>query len=134
MITQKTDEEWKKELTPEEYKVLRGGGTEAPGSGRYLHENRKGAYNCKACGNPLFVSDAKYDSSVSSLNGWPSFDKAIPGAIMFKDDISFGMDRTEVLCAVCHSHLGHVFEDNEASTGKHYCLNSVCLDLEEKDK
>ncbi len=127
----KTEEEWKKALSSEEYAVLREKGTEAPGSGKYLDERKKGIYNCRACGNPLFASDAKYDSSLSSLNGWPSFDQALPGAIIFETDNSFGMNRTEVLCAVCNSHLGHVFNDEEARTGKHYCMNSVCLNLKE---
>ncbi len=126
---EKSEEEWKKELTPEEYVVLRGKGTEIPGSGKYLHEKGEGTYACKACGNQLFASDAKFDSSISSLNGWPSFDEALPGAIKLEHDPSYGMNRTEVLCARCGSHLGHFFEDNEAKTGKHYCLNSVCLDL-----
>jgi peptide-methionine (R)-S-oxide reductase len=123
-----SEEEWKKKLTSEEYEALRGKGTERPGSGVYLHEKREGTYNCKACSNPLFASDAKYDSSVSSLNGWPSF----PGAVKFEHDAMYGMNRTEVLCARCGSHLGHVFDDEEAKTGKHYCMNSVCLDLEAK--
>lgn len=128
----KTEEEWKKELTPEEYAMLRSGGTEIPGSGKYLHETKKGIYRCRACGNELFPSDAKFDSSIPSLSGWPSFDQALPGAVKFEHDPSFGIERTEVLCARCGSHLGHVFEDEEARTGKHFCVNSVCLELEEK--
>ncbi len=128
----KTEEEWKKKLTPEQYHVLREKGTEAPDSGKYLHETRDGTYNCVACGNPLFPSDAKYESDIASLSGWPSFDQAIPGATRLEHDPSYGMERTEVLCARCGSHLGHVFDDSSAKTGKHYCLNSVCLDLEEK--
>lgn len=128
-----TEEEWKAKLTPEEYAVLRNKETERAGSSTYLHEKREGTYNCKACGNPLFASDAKYDSSVSSLNGWPSFDQALPGATRLEHDPSYGMERTEVLCANCGSHLGHIFDDAEAKTGKHYCMNSVCLDLAAKD-
>ena len=131
---QKTEEEWKKELTPEEYEVLRGKGTERPGSGKYLHEKSAGTYACKACGNQLFASDAKFDSSISSLNGWPSFDEALPGAVKLEHDPSYGMNRTEVVCAKCSSHLGHMFSDDEAKTGKHYCLNSVCLDLKSKEE
>lgn len=127
-----TEEEWKKKLTPEEYEVLRAKGTERYGSGKYLHEKSEGLYTCKACGNQLFASDAKFDSNISSLNGWPSFDDALPGAVRFEHDTSEGMNRTEVLCAKCGSHLGHMFDDAEAKTGKHYCLNSVCLDLQTK--
>ena len=119
------DDEFKKKLTPEQYKVLREGATEAPGTGKFLHEKRSGMYKCMACGNPLFKSDAKFDSGT----GWPSFDDAIPGAIEFKDDDSLGMHRREVLCANCKSHLGHIFDDGPTKTKKRYCINSVCLDL-----
>lgn len=125
------EEELKKKLTPEQYHVLREKGTEMPGTGKYLHEKRQGTYACVVCGNPLFPSDAKFDSSISSLNGWPSFDQALPGAVKFGHDASYGMERTEVLCAKCGSHLGHLFDDPEAKTGKHFCLNSICLDLKE---
>ena len=124
-----TEEELKNKLTPEQYHVLRENGTEPPGSGKYLHEKRQGTYTCVVCGNMLFPSDAKFDSNVPSLSGWPSFDQALPNAVKFEHDSSYGMERTEVLCAKCNSHLGHVFDDKEAKTGKHYCLNSVCLDL-----
>ncbi len=127
------DDELKKKLTPEQYHVAREKGTEAPFSGKYVHENAKGMYTCSVCGNPLFASDAKFDSSLPGLAGWPSFDQAIPGAIEFKDDDSFGMHRTEVVCTNCGSHLGHIFEDPEAKTGKHYCINSICLNLEKDD-
>ena len=128
-----SEEQWKAKLTPEEYKVLRGKGTEIPGTGKYLHETREGTYNCKACGNPLFPSNAKYTSTEPGLSGWPSFDQALPGAVKFEHDPSYGMERTEVLCAHCGSHLGHIFDDPEAKTGKHYCVNSVCLDLAAKE-
>jgi peptide-methionine (R)-S-oxide reductase len=125
----KTEEEWKKELTPEQYGVLRGGATEAPFKGKYVHEDKKGVYVCMACGNPLFSSDTKFDSK----SGWPSFDDALPGAVEFKEDTSHGMSRVEVVCVQCGSHLGHVFPDGpEDTTGKRYCINSVCLDLQEK--
>lgn len=127
-----TEEELKEKLDSEQYRVLREKGTEAPFSGKYLNEQRKGTYMCAACNNPLFPSTAKYKSSISGLAGWPSFDKALPGAIKFEKDLSYGMERTEVLCSNCDSHLGHVFDDVEAETGKHYCLNSVCLDLKEE--
>ena len=126
------EEELKKRLTPEEYAVLRQKGTEAPFSGKYFNETKEGTYVCKVCGNPLFPSTAKYHSTVTGLTGWPSFDEALPGAVKFEHDTSYGMNRTEVLCSRCGSHLGHVFDDPEAKTGKHYCTNSVCLDLEEK--
>ena len=123
-------DEFKKKLTPEQYRVLRERGTEAPGSGKYLHENKDGMYKCAACGNALFPSDAKFDSGT----GWPSFDEALPGAVEFRKDDSFGEQRTEIVCANCKSHLGHIFEDGPTKTGKRYCINSVCLDLEEENE
>ncbi len=119
---------WKEQLTPEQYAVLREKGTEAPFSGALLNESRSGTYNCVACGNPLFFSETKFDSGT----GWPSFDEALPGATKLIEDNSHGMHRTEVVCAHCGSHLGHMFDDGPTKTGKRYCLNSVCLDLEEK--
>lgn len=118
-----TEEEWKKKLTDEQYRVLREKGTEAPFSGKLLHADIHGFYNCAACGNPLFASDAKFDSGT----GWPSFDQALPGAVREVEDDSHGMRRTEVVCAKCGSHLGHVFNDGPTTTGKRYCTNSVCL-------
>jgi peptide-methionine (R)-S-oxide reductase len=125
---QKNEEEWKKKLTPEEYKVLREKGTEAPFSGALLNEKREGMYKCKACGNELFDSKTKFDSGT----GWPSFDEALPNAVKLLTDDSHDMSRTEVVCAKCGSHLGHIFDDGPTKTGKRYCLNSVCLDLEAK--
>ncbi len=122
------EEEIKKMLTPEEYHVLREKGTEAPFSGEFVHEKADGTYECRVCGNPLFSSDAKFDSGT----GWPSYDQALPGAIETHTDNSLGMARTEITCARCGSHLGHVFEDGPTKTGKRYCINSVCLNLEEK--
>ena len=124
----RNEEEIKEMLTPEEYHVLREKGTEVPFSGEFVHEKADGTYECKVCGNPLFSSDAKFDSGT----GWPSFDQALPGAIETHTDNSLGMARTEITCARCGSHLGHVFEDGPTKTGKRYCINSVCLDLEEK--
>ena len=120
------EEEFKKKLTPEQYEVLRKKGTEAPFSGVYVNEKRAGMYNCAACGNALFSSDTKFDSGT----GWPSFDTALPGAVEYVEDNSHGMHRTEVVCSRCKSHLGHVFDDGPTTTGKRYCLNSVCLDLQ----
>ncbi len=124
------EEEFKKKLTPEQYKVLREKGTEAPFSGKYVNEKKKGMYTCVACGNQLFSSDTKFDSGT----GWPSFDEALPGAVKFEKDEAYGMNRTEVLCAKCGSHLGHVFDDGPTKTGKRYCMNSICLGLEEEKK
>ena|SRR3989344_1258991 len=133
-----SEEEWKKTLTPEEYRILRERGTEAAFTGEYVHEKADGTYECKACGNPLFDSTAKFDSGT----GWPSFDQALPGAVEYHRESSHGMpalrslgeggERTEITCARCGSHLGHVFDDGPTKTGKRYCINSVCLDLEEK--
>ena len=124
----KTEAEWKAKLTAEQYKVLREKGTEAPGSGKYVHEEAEGMYKCVACENPLFSSDAKFESGT----GWPSFDQALPDAVKYEHDNKYGMERTEVLCAKCGSHLGHVFDDGPTdTTGKRYCMNSVCLELEE---
>lgn len=126
------EEELKKRLTPEEYAVLRAGGTEAPFSGKYYEETKDGSYHCKVCDAPLFLSHAKYHSDIPGLAGWPSFDEAILGAIEKREDVSLGMQRTEIVCAKCKSHLGHLFDDREAKTGEHFCINSVCLELKEK--
>lgn len=125
----KTEEEWKKELSPEQYAVMREKGTEARMSSSLVHEKADGTYMCAACGNPLFASDAKFDSGT----GWPSFDQAIPGAVEEKPDDSHGMHRIEIVCSRCGSHLGHVFSDGPTSTGQRYCMNGICLDLQKKD-
>jgi peptide-methionine (R)-S-oxide reductase len=122
------EEDIKKKLTAEEYAVLRQKGTEAPFSGALLHEKRQGTFMCKVCSTPLFPSTAKFDSGT----GWPSFDQALPGAVREIPDTTHGMMRTEVVCATCGSHLGHIFEDGPTETGKRYCLNSVCLDFGEQ--
>jgi peptide-methionine (R)-S-oxide reductase len=123
------NDELKKKLTSDEYKVLVEGGTEAPFSGKFYHEHPEGTYTCKACGSALFPSTAKFHSDMAGLAGWPSFDDAIPGAIEYKPDDTLGMHRTEVVCANCKSHLGHLFDDSQSKTGKHLCINSVCLDI-----
>jgi len=127
-LIQKTEEEWKKTLTPEAYQVLRKKGTEAPFSGTYVHERKRGVYACAGCGNALFLSDTKFDSGT----GWPSFHEALTGSVTYKDDTTNGMKRTEILCARCGGHLGHLFDDGPMPTGKRYCMNSVCLELKER--
>jgi len=125
----KNEEEFKKKLTPEQYEVLRQKGTEPAFSGKLIHPDKDGFYKCAACGNPLFKADAKFDSGT----GWPSFDEALPGAVKNIEDNSHGMKRTETVCSVCNSHLGHVFDDGPTKTGKRYCMNSVCFeDLNDK--
>ncbi|MDQ8698358.1 peptide-methionine (R)-S-oxide reductase MsrB [Hyphomicrobium sp. LHD-15] len=121
-----TEEYWRKKLSPEQYRVLREKGTERPFTGEHLDSYGKGKFACAACGNQLFASDTKFDSGT----GWPSFDQALPGAVAYHDDSSHGMVRTEVTCAKCGSHLGHVFDDGPTGTGKRYCINSVCLNLD----
>ena len=122
--TSRSDEEWKQVLTPTQYHVARQKGTERAFTGEYWNTFEKGKYVCAACGNPLFNSDAKFNSEC----GWPSFDQAIKGSVIYKTDVSFGMQRTEVMCAKCGGHLGHVFDDGPAeTTGKRFCTNSVSI-------
>lgn len=123
----KTEEEWRKELDPEAYRVLREAGTEAPFTGAYVDNHEDGTYTCKACGTVLFDSSAKFDSG----SGWPSFtDPAVAENVGTREDLSHGMRRTEVFCKTCGSHLGHVFDDGPSDRGgKRYCINSVALDF-----
>ena len=123
-----SEEEWQKILTLEQYKILREKGTEAPFTGEYVHEKADGTYACAACGNPLFSSDAKFDSGT----GWPSFDQTLPGAVETHADNSHGVSRTEITCARCGSHLGHIFDDGPTATGKRYCINSAALKFVEQ--
>jgi peptide-methionine (R)-S-oxide reductase len=125
---QKSDTEWKKKLSDEEYRVLRERGTERRFSGEYVDHKGDGVYACAGCGTVLFDSDTKFDSGT----GWPSFYDAKDGSVELKRDASHGMVRTEVVCANCGGHLGHVFDDGPAPTGKRYCINSVALDFEDK--
>ncbi len=120
----KSDEDWKKELSPEQYRVLRESATERPFTGRLLHNKESGIYSCGACEADLFTSEAKYDSG----SGWPSFYQPItPDALTYVEDDSGGMRRTEIRCSACNSHLGHVFDDGPQPTGQRYCMNSLAL-------
>ncbi len=127
----RSDEEWRRQLTPEQYEVTRCGGTEPAFSGKYYNSKDKGVYRCICCGNALFTSEAKYDSGT----GWPSFRAPISEeSVETVPDNSLGMTRTEVRCARCGAHLGHVFDDGPMPEGQRYCMNSLSLDFSEKDR
>ncbi len=122
----RTDAEWRARLTPEQYRVMRGHGTEPPGSCALLHEHRQGRFTCAGCDTPLFEAGLKFESGT----GWPSFNDPLPGAVATTTDRSHGMVRTEVHCATCGSHLGHVFPDGPPPTGLRYCINGVAMNFE----
>jgi peptide-methionine (R)-S-oxide reductase len=127
---QKTEQEWRQELDPERYHVLREAGTEPPFTGAYTHSKEDGIYRCGACGNELFSSDTKFDSGT----GWPSFtEPAVADAVELRSDASHGMVRTEVVCRRCGGHLGHVFDDGPGPDAQRYCINSLSLDLDKAE-
>ena len=126
----KTDNEWKKELSSDEFKILREKGTEPPFTGIFNNHYETGIYTCKGCGNPLYTSDSKFNSSC----GWPSYDASLPETIEYIKDDSHGMLRTEIVCANCGGHQGHLFSDGPTSTGERYCVNAASIDFSKEKK
>jgi peptide-methionine (R)-S-oxide reductase len=125
-----TEDDWKEKFTHDQYHILRENGTEAPGTGALLHNDKTGEYGCAACGHVVFKSDSKYESSLPGLIGWPAFSEAAAeGAVELRPDDSLGMQRTEVVCKTCGGHLGHLFDDPSSPNGQHYCINSGALDF-----
>ena len=127
---EKTEAEWRAQLSDEDYRILRKKGTEMPHTGKYNLHFEDGNYSCKACGTTLFESGHKFESGC----GWPSFDNAIEGTVVYERDTTHGMIRTEILCAACGGHLGHVFNDGPTETGLRYCVNSASIDFEAPQK
>lgn len=122
---EKSEQEWKEQLSEEQYRILRQKGTEAPHTGKYNLHFEEGKYKCAGCGNLLFESEAKFNSNC----GWPSFDQSVEGSIEYIKDTSFGMIRTEILCSNCGGHIGHVFDDGPTETGQRYCVNSASIEF-----
>lgn len=126
---EKTDHEWKEELSPDRYAVLRKAATEAPFTGSLLHVDSEGVFSCGGCAQKLFTSAQKFDSGC----GWPSFDQCEPGTIIERQDLSLARERTEILCSQCGGHLGHVFNDGPTPSGLRYCVNSLAIDFNESN-
>ena len=124
---EKSEQEWKEQLSEEQYRILRQKGTEAPHTGKYNLHFEDGKYKCAGCGNILFESEAKFNSNC----GWPSFDQSVEGSIEYIKDTSFGMIRTEILCSNCGGHIGHVFDDGPTETGQRYCVNSASIEFDQ---
>ncbi|GGZ52170.1 peptide-methionine (R)-S-oxide reductase MsrB [Mesonia mobilis] len=122
---EKSEQEWKEQLSEEQFRILRQKGTEAPHTGKYNLHFEDGKYKCAGCGNVLFESEAKFNSNC----GWPSFDQSVEGSIEYIQDTSFGMIRTEILCSNCGGHVGHVFDDGPTETGQRYCVNSASIEF-----
>ena len=136
-LKDKPDSYWREKLTPDQYRVMRERGTEAPGAGEYVDHDKAGMYRCAACGQELFASETKFESTLPGLQGWPAFyAEAAKGRVELREDSSMGMRRTEIVCARCGSHLGHLFEGDPVVAdkgGKHFCVNSCALEFESEE-